>query len=377
MIESLRFTPRFVQEPTPEEPRSDFYVGNLISAAGNHELKALLLARMALHPERSFSDAELTNDIREAQREEKDYSPVSLWNINGSTRVLLFRFCYQSLEPIGLVAKEVRLEDNIIGYKATTRGTTDGLALIGLLIESSQKRGIPLSEVFGGTSSRSPKDDSDNNPDATKRRSPHTRIAIFREMLKHGNQVKFIDLVKRLGGEPAKSLIARHLSALEESGVITIKKGAKVRGVFESLVSLGPSQRDFIAELVSIIDQFKNGDKEIIEHGKKVAIEYATNPEKVVQLLNTARKGSHRIGRVPSRELKENIVRILDLNPNATSAIVRATLERELEINIGKPRVRWLMRDLEKAKRIHQSEFSGKEYIWNAGPKNKDLKPAV
>src|SRR6266571_3393052 len=91
------------------ERMHDQELGNLLAAVGNHEGKALLLARMQWGQE--YGTIDLAALVKPVQGE-------------GYTKPVPFKWCGQSLAPIGLVAK-----GDGSYYGITEKGETVGKAL--------------------------------------------------------------------------------------------------------------------------------------------------------------------------------------------------------------------------------------------------------
>src|SRR3989344_5311749 len=141
------------QKPTPRPPEikvreklSDEELGNLISAVGNHEAKAITLGLML--PGNTYSAYQLYKGIIGLQGEDMG------WNI--SDRVP-FGYCQSTLYPIGLVAQELIDPDlKTVGFMKTSRGRNEGDALAGLTLDFSLRYPeFSLQDFFGNTASSS------------------------------------------------------------------------------------------------------------------------------------------------------------------------------------------------------------------------------
>jgi len=203
------------QKPTPRPPEikvreklSDEELGNLISAIGNHEAKAITLGLMK--PGTIYSVSPLRNTVIQAQGDNIG------WAVHTSGP---FRYCQDSLAPIGLVAQEIINPDmSIHGYVKTEYGRNIGDPLVGLLLDFSLKYpDYSLTDFFSVTTSSSI--DREMDRASFKKRSPTTRIKLFWEILTLDLPVREIDLAKRLKEDPAN--VGNHLFNLSDAGIIS------------------------------------------------------------------------------------------------------------------------------------------------------------
>ena len=120
-------------------------IGNLISAIGNHEAKALTL--LAMKDGAIYNKHELSARIRELQGR----NPI--WRQSYS---LPFDYCAHSLSPIGLVTREI-LSPNLsaYGYQISEYGRRVGIPFAGLLLDFSDQNNISLERLFASTASSS------------------------------------------------------------------------------------------------------------------------------------------------------------------------------------------------------------------------------
>ncbi len=201
-------------ETLPHRERlSDEQLGNLISAVGNHEAKALTL--LLMEHDRVYSEQELFNRFINMQGGRVGWRP---------NKRLPFDYCRLSLSPIGLVAKE-ELEPDLhtYGYGITEYGERIGIPLAGLLLDFSEKHPeISLLRVFGSTNSSS-QSKNVQTPEGEieyKNRAPILRLKIFWELVTRNLPIRTTDLVNAMGGKD-KALIGRHLAKLADSGIIS------------------------------------------------------------------------------------------------------------------------------------------------------------
>ena len=201
-------------EVQKQEMVSDEELGNLLSAFGNSEAKAIILGLM--QPETIYTAGALHSVLRNAQGQ-------SVVRMN---RRAGFKYCQQSLSPIGLVTREV-IEPSLAtyGYMKTPYGRKVGDPLAGLLLDFSLRYpAYSLKDFFAITNSPSKaKDGSDTE---LRKRASISRLRIFRELLTSALPLRSIDLARRTGTD--LSNMAEHLIALSEKGIVnydTTRKG--------------------------------------------------------------------------------------------------------------------------------------------------------
>ncbi|MBI4039122.1 hypothetical protein HY384_04155 [Candidatus Daviesbacteria bacterium] len=188
-------------------------IGNLLASVGNHEAKGVLLVAMDPHTIYNRPSAHrLFIDVQG--------SYVS-WrmNVNGP-----FQYLQNSLEPTGLVAKEVLNPDlSTYGYIKTEYGQNVGEPFIGALISFLERHeDVSLRQLFGSTASSFFKTDNSPVPEDTLRdkvRSPLNRFRIFWELLTQKLPIKTYELALSLGVAPFQ--IGEHLDVLGRGNVIT------------------------------------------------------------------------------------------------------------------------------------------------------------
>ncbi len=196
-------------EGTKGERLSDEEMGNLISAIGNHEVKAITLGAMEYG--HLYTSHQLYRTIIDVQGGNVG------WKTNSG---LPFNYCRYSLEPIGLVAKEVISPDlSTIGYMKTQKGKSEGEALAGLMLDFSLKYpDFSLQDFFGSTASSSKSQETQEGL-GYKKRSPTRRAKIFWELLSSDLPLRTADLTKKL--QEAPQIISKDLVALSKTGIIS------------------------------------------------------------------------------------------------------------------------------------------------------------
>lgn len=127
------------------EHLSDEELGNLLAAFGNSEAKAITLGLMK--PEVIYSLSDLYKEVLHSQGDKPGWK--TSWGIP-------FQYCKDSLEPIGLVAREVTTDGGLqrVGYVKTEKGEQLGEELAGYLLSFSLRhQDYSLIDILGSTTS--------------------------------------------------------------------------------------------------------------------------------------------------------------------------------------------------------------------------------
>lgn len=201
----------------PKEHLSDDEMGNLIAAVGNHESKAISL--VVMEPGAIYPEEKLYEKVMQAQ------GKVKGWVMH---RAVPFKYCINSLSPIGLVTKEALDEDlSTYGYIKTPYGENRGDPLAGVLLKFSYEHpDVSLQDFFGATNSSSKQITTEKGVEI-KERAPNTRLKIFWQLLTQTLPLRDIDLARALGRETT-TYISTHIQSLRDKKIITydaIKKG--------------------------------------------------------------------------------------------------------------------------------------------------------
>jgi len=196
---------------------SDELLGNLLSAVGNHEVKALVLWLMK--PGHSYSAGDLRRELRAAQT-----TPVG-WDVGHS---VAWGYCKETLEPLGLVAPEAMNSDLIpSAYAVTPLGEECGKPLAGALLNFSETHACSPIKLFGGTAAAGAKRRETSDPDvyAYRQRASITRLGIFRKLLSQDHPIRATDLATAVSCDHAG--VNRHLKALARSGIVDFESAEK------------------------------------------------------------------------------------------------------------------------------------------------------
>lgn len=185
------------QLPAHEQERperlSDEQLGNLLSAVGNHEGKALLL--LAMQPERYYIQGELHGLVKNLPGAENVY-------IGSPTNQI--GYCLNSLAPIGLVAKADY--GSPTSFALTQEGENLGKPLAAFLLDFSSKYDVNLEAIFGASQS------------VNGKRSPFIRVELLKELLTSDKPLRLEDLRSSVG--VAKPIPHMHLMKMAGAGLI-------------------------------------------------------------------------------------------------------------------------------------------------------------
>lgn len=193
------------KEVTPVKELSLEELGNLLSAVGNNEAKAVTL--LVMRSGVIYTRPDLFRTVVETQ------GSLPGWVFNMS---LPFDYCEYSLAPIGFVTKEV-LDPNLgtYGYIKTDRGEKLGMPLVGLLLKFSQKYpGHALVDFFASTVSSTSKSQEiatvTGETTEFRKRSPVFNLKIFRGLISAPDlPIREADLMQRIG-ESHHSIVGEH-----------------------------------------------------------------------------------------------------------------------------------------------------------------------
>jgi DNA-binding HxlR family transcriptional regulator len=194
------------------EKLSNEKMGNLLSAVGNNEAKAITLILM--RNGNIYSQGDLYRAILDAQGENKG------WKMG---HLIPFNYCSNSLSPIGLVAKEIVNRDlSTYGYMITEEGKDLGVPLAGLLLDFSKRHNVSLYQFLKNTNSSS-KNIHTEKGDEYRNRSPSTTLNLLLKLVSFPSfPIREADLLKEMSLEHT-SAISFHLDRLSKLGIIEYK----------------------------------------------------------------------------------------------------------------------------------------------------------
>lgn len=201
------------RELTPPREIGEDELGNLISAVGNHEAKAITLITM--QPGRIYTESDLWRRLIDVQGESIG------WRMS---KRLPFNYCSYTFSSIGLVAREVVNPDlSTYGYEITPYGIEVGVPLVGHLLDLSLRYDKSLIQIFGQTSSPAKTQETIVEKEAIefKKRAPIARFKIFWELLTSSLPTQEKDLANALGAE--RRYVSNHIQELARFGIINLK----------------------------------------------------------------------------------------------------------------------------------------------------------
>jgi len=384
-----------VQPSAPEiktrESLSTQQTSSLLSAVGNHEAKALLVASMT--PGIGYSSADLDRifELRQGK--------YSVWKMKV---VPFYSYCRGSFAPAGVV--EVALRDENLEpsrYAVTPYGAELAVAMAGHLLGYSEENPeISLIRAFG--------------------HSPFTRFRIFQELISGTLPTREADLVKKLDKTP--HLVGGHLRALRRNGIISYEssrideayarfklnsdrpdepplawmknvtftneiyrivienpvmelnadtilpllvyrnpslmrneddKRKRIAAVLSHLerhgyikrlkfgfyqqseANLTEEQRSRLEPLVAIVERFLTRDPQFLAEGISKAHQIVNDQRRFSALLQKARETSPNANEASSAETMKQIITILYSNPRATNREIQEHLRTEFDRDIS------------------------------------------
>ena len=201
-----------IEAPRPPERLSDEQMGNLLSAVGNHEAKAITLLLM--------KDGN-AHGMRMLHKEFLDSQGAGrVWEVNPSVP---YKYSSDSFLQNDLVTEEAMLTvPPSYGYKITDSGKEIAVPLSGLMLDFSDRHNIPLSEILGPTRSGSLEQTTQTEEGKEvrfKKRAPLTTLKLIKELLKTSSfPLREADIVKLTGEE--KDAILSGLTRLSKLNLI-------------------------------------------------------------------------------------------------------------------------------------------------------------
>lgn len=133
---------------------------------------------------------------------------------------------------------------------------------------------------------------------------------------------------------------------------------------FQSQVNMSKEQKEAIASLVNLIDNFQKGDLETIREGRFFAQKLLSDPKLVSLLMQKAREASPFARKTEKKEMYRRILEIIQENPNVTAnraqKILKKVYDKDLEIEA----VQRLLREVvDKKLAISRKTKFGKQYV--------------
>lgn len=253
-------------------PVSDQELSSLIAAGGNSEAK--ILTFFSMEPDIIYAGPDLYFSLMALQGARPG------WRMGSGVP---FDWCEDSLAPVGLVTQEV-LDSNLntMGYIKARYGEEVGTPLFGLLADiSSRQERVALYNLFGATQSgfqitSAPIEEGVDD----KKRSPATRINIFRALSHLSSPLREADLAIESGED--RVTLRDHLPTLSRFGLLqydSVNQGTPVtvyslrderppvlpsrytkgsllhtQQIYEHLLAGGAEKRWRLDEIIKIVD---------------------------------------------------------------------------------------------------------------------------
>lgn len=322
----------FGGEIVQNEALSDEQMGNLISAVGNSEAKAVTL--LVMEPGIIYSESDLFRAVRDSQGQ------FPGWNMGVR---LPYNYCKKSFSEIGLVAAEVIDEhNNEFGYVKTEYGEGIGTRFAATMLDFSRSHpDISLSQIFSSTSSPS-KAEEKGGVDF-KKRAPITRLNLFRELsVSPLTSVHVNELAQRID-EKEVSLVSRHIEVLRRAGLVTVEDG---------FVNMPDSSRQLFSDLILSLHDFQQMSQSSQINADIVASYSQSHPEEIAALLRKAKESSSNAEQSPVEATSSLIISILRNNPNISADSVREALKEHHGKSLSTHRTRRIIRMLEQQGKV-------------------------
>lgn len=309
----------------PDMERVEFSeerLGSLYAALGNNEAKAITF--LTMRPGVIYDGQEIVTAVRRAQG-----NTQKGWKMGEEGP---FHYLQKSFAPVGLVAMEVTdRKDNKYGYIRTPWGNAIGTAFAGKMLQLSyQHSDISLYDLFGSTVSTSkPLDDGEE----LKKRSPLSRIHLFREIISSGDKcVSISDLAGKMG-ETDATLVRRHVKDLVRAGILTFDENTGQILVKEESNKL---LFDVVVDFQSLLDL----NPVTLEEGRAFAARVMASPDTVAAFMKKAKEHSRNANQKPIEETSNEVISIIQQHPGLTTEEVRARLEEDFQRALSVHRVR-------------------------------------
>ena len=199
-------------ETSPDQPEIDHLndqeLQAFLNGVANHEAKLLTAGLLLASPDEWFTRARLYHAVKDHQGEHPGWETLTYGHP--------ISYCQESLEPIGMVVKEMitgQRGSMVVAYKAVENRNDDYLALIGMLSDWSLKYpNRSLQRVLGNTASKG---------DA---RSPQIRYQIYLDLLTSPNDVSAMDITRSIDADDYKDAnsVTRQIQMLRDNGIVEL-----------------------------------------------------------------------------------------------------------------------------------------------------------
>jgi DNA-binding transcriptional ArsR family regulator len=353
---------------------SDEELGNLVSAIGNHEAKAIIFGLMV--PTTAYGVSDSHKMVMDAQVQSLGwvidrrapfqfmedsfvpnglaqevagllldfslrYPQTSLRDLFGSTHLSV-----KSLEGQELKKRAPTTSRKILRALVASPLPTSAVAIARAIGEYEDTGNIvprhlsDLSEkhiiVYSARDSSGPFSLYSLNPDHPAENPPaHPKVPTVGQFVWNkiqetpNKQWTSKELAKLYIGEyPDKKFASSKTVPDYMKSVLSflIKTGYLRKEGVPSSITMSNEQRNMLLDLLSVLDKFQNQDQESLLFGKKRLREILSDPTLVSSLLRKAKEHSPDANSVPSEESLAQILTIIRGHPNITQAEVRQQL---------------------------------------------------
>lgn len=196
---------------------------------------------------------------------------------------------------------------------------------------------------------------SDDEFTQETRSTQKTRYIILRQISKRTDNIRQRDI--SYATDEAREIITAHVRALSKNGVVTHNSIGKRK----SIISVSSEQREAIDSLLTLIDKFKNGDRETIGEGRRFAESVLNDPNLFSELMLKAKEASPFANRTNREDVQCYLISIIQNNPNCTIYQVLQTLEEDYNKRLSRKGVFFHLSNLVRQGRI----VSEKTKSWN------------
>lgn len=308
-----------------EEDFTEERLGSLYAALGNNEAKALTF--LLMKPGVVYDGQDISTEVRRAQT-----NTQKGWSMGNEGP---YHYLQKSFEPVGLVAQEVTdKNDNKYGYVKTAWGNAIGVSFAGLMLKLSHDHpDFSLYDIFGSTVSTSKSADSALE---LKKRSPLTRIQLYRALISSGDNFLSVSDIAGKMDEDDQTLVHRHLKDLAKSGIIEF--------VSDKGVTIPVQNRKLLFDIVVNFQKILEIDPATLEEGRIFAGSVINDPEKVTQFMRKAKEHSRNANQSPIDQTSDEVFSIIQQMPGLTTEQVRDRLEEEFGRSLSTHRVRRIIK---------------------------------
>ncbi len=131
----------------------------------------------------------------------------------------------------------------------------------------------------------------------------------------------------------------------------------------KSELTLSVEQREAIASLITLIDKFKNGDRQIIEEGRRFAQKVANDPSLFGELMLKAKQASPMANATAKEDTEGYLISIIQDHPYSTANQILQFLEQDYDKRLtGRPMGMYLSSLVRQEKIIFERTKSGNVY---------------